>query len=186
VVVCGGGKTGTTGTDDEKEMRMSTLVRHVMATEPKTARPDMNAFDAAALMGSYDVGSIPIVGDDGFVGIVTDRDLVLRVLAARKDPHDAKLGEVLTRDPVTISPDATLAEARGLMSEHRIRRLPVTKGDELVGIVSIGDVAVADASARAVGETLRDVSESQATADRAGGPDPGTPERVMDAREGSA
>jgi CBS domain-containing protein len=162
---------------------MSTLVRHVMATEPKTARPDMNALDAAALMGSYDVGSIPIVGDEGLLGIVTDRDLVLRVLAARKEPQETMLRDILTREPVTISPDATLAEARGLMGEHRIRRLPVTKGDELVGIVAIGDVAVADASARAVGETLRDVSESEATTERADGPDPGTPERVMEARQ---
>ena len=63
---------------------MSTLVRHVMASEPKTARPEMNAFDAAALMQSFDVGAIPIVDDGGLVGLVTDRDLVLRVLAARK------------------------------------------------------------------------------------------------------
>jgi CBS domain-containing protein len=162
---------------------MSTLVRHVMATEPKTARPDMNAFDGAALMGSYDVGAIPIVDDEGFLGIVTDRDLVLRVLAARKEPQETRLGDVLTRDPVTVSPDATLAEARRLMAEHRVRRLPVCKGAELVGILSMGDVAVADASARAVGETLKEVSESKATAERADGPDPGTPERVLEARE---
>ena len=162
---------------------MSTLVRHVMATDPKTARPDMNAFDAAAMMGSYDVGSIPIVGDDGFVGIITDRDLVLRVLAARKEPQETTLGDILTRDPVTISPDATLAEARGLMAQHRIRRLPVTKGGELVGIVAVGDVAVADASPRAVGEMLEEISESDATTERAGGPDAGTPDRVMHARQ---
>ena len=137
---------------------MSTLVRHVMATEPKTARPDMNAFDAASLMGSYDVGSIPIVGDDGFVGIVTDRDLVLRVLAARKEPQETALAEILTREPVT-------------------------KGGELVGIVAIGDVAVADASPRAVGETLEEISESDATTERADGPDAGTPDRVMQARQ---
>lgn len=162
---------------------MSTLVRHVMATDPKTARPDMNAFDAASLMGSYDVGSIPIVGDEGFVGIVTDRDLVLRVLAARKEPQDTALVDILTRDPVTISPDATLAEARGLMAQHRIRRLPVTKGGELVGIVAIGDVAVADASPRAVGEALEEISESDATTERADGPDAGTPDRVLQARQ---
>ncbi len=162
---------------------MSTLVRHVMASDLKTARPDMNAFDGAALMGSYDVGSIPIVGDDGFVGIVTDRDLVLRVLAARRQPQETRLGDILTREPVTISPDATLAEARSLMGTHQIRRLPVCKGTELVGMISIGDLAVADASPRAVGEVLREVSESDATNDRSDGPDPGTPDRVMEARE---
>jgi CBS domain-containing protein len=165
---------------------MSTLVRHVMATDPKTARPDMNAFDAAALMGAYDVGSIPILEDDGLVGIVTDRDLVLRVLAARKDPQATELGMILTSDPVTITPDSTLAQARDLMVKHRIRRLPVMKGDRLVGIVAMGDVAVADPSARAVGETLRTVSESEATTNIADGPDPGTPDRVMDARRDSA
>jgi len=165
---------------------MSTLVRHVMATEPKTARPEMNAFDAARLMGSYDVGSIPIVDDDGFVGVVTDRDLVLRVLAARKEPHETKLGDILTRDPVTISPDSNLSEARDLMAEHRIRRLPVVKGAELVGIVAMGDIAVADASPRAVGEALKAVSASEATAHLADGPDPGTPARVTEAREETA
>ena len=162
---------------------MSTLVRHVMASDPKTARPEMNAFDAAALMSSYDVGSIPIVDDVGFVGIVTDRDLVLRVLAARKQPQDTRLGDVVTRSTVTVSPDETVAEARRLMAEHRVRRLPVCKAGDLVGIVSLGDVAVADRSTRAVGETLRDVSESEATTELADGPDPGTPERVVEARE---
>jgi CBS domain-containing protein len=162
---------------------MSTLVRHVMASDLKTARSDMNAFDGAALMGSYDVGSIPIVDDEGFVGIVTDRDLVLRVLAARREPQDTRLGDIVTRDPVTISPDATLAEARQLMAEHQVRRLPVCKGADLVGIIAMGDVAVADASPRAVGEALRDVSESDATNERAKGPDPGTPDRVLEARD---
>jgi CBS domain-containing protein len=162
---------------------MSTLIRHVMASEPTTARPDMNAFDAAALMSSYDVGAIPIVDESGFVGIVTDRDLVLRVLAARKQPQETRLGDIVTREPVTVSPDESLADARRLMAQHRVRRLPVCKGGELVGMVSLGDVAVADASARAVGETLREVSESEATSSRADGPDPGTPERVLDARE---
>ena len=162
---------------------MSTLIRHVMATEPKTARPDMNAFDAAALMQSYDVGVIPIVDDGGFVGLVTDRDLVLRVLASRRQAQDTRLGDIVTREPVTVSPDEPVAEARRLMAEHRVRRLPVCKAGQLVGIVSIGDVAMADASTRAIGEALRDISESDATTERADGPDPGTPARVLDARQ---
>jgi CBS domain-containing protein len=65
---------------------MSLLVRHVMAEAPKTASPDMDAFDAAGLMMSYDVGVIPVVDGNELLGLATDRDLVLRVLAARKDP----------------------------------------------------------------------------------------------------
>ena len=87
---------------------------------------------------------------------------------------------------MTVTPDTSLAEARRLMAEHRVRRLPVCKAEELVGIVSLGDVAVADASARAVGEALRDVSESDATTKRSGGPDAGTPDRVMGARDARA
>jgi CBS domain-containing protein len=162
---------------------MSTLVRHVMAVEPKTARPDMNAFDAAALMQSYDVGVIPIVDDGGFVGLVTDRDLVLRVLAARKEPHETRLGDIVTKDPVTVTPDESVADARRLMAEHRVRRLPVCKAGELVGIVSIGDVAVAHPTPRALGAAQKDLSESPATTERADGPDPGTPDRVLEARE---
>jgi CBS domain-containing protein len=160
------------------------LVRHVMASEPKTVKPDMNACDAAGIMASYDVGMVPVVEDDRLVGVVTDRDLVLRVLAARQDPMKIQVGEIVTgRELVTISPDAQVSEARELMSSNRIRRLPVVKAGRLVGVVSLGDVAVADPSKRAVGETLEVISESASTTDvRSDGPNPGTPGRVMEAR----
>jgi CBS domain-containing protein len=161
------------------------LVRHVMASEVKTVKPEMNACDAAGVMASYDVGMVPVVDDDDrLVGVVTDRDLVVRVLAARQDPMRTPVGDVVTgRELVTISPDAQVSEARELMSSHRIRRLPVVKADRLVGVVSLGDVAVADPSKRAVGETLEVISESAATTDvRSDGPNPGTPGRVMEAR----
>jgi CBS-domain-containing membrane protein len=90
------------------------------------------------------------------------------------------VGDVATRRSIfTISPDAQVSEARALMAAERIRRLPVVKGDRLVGIVSLGDVAEADSSARAVGEALKEISESPATLERALRPDPGTPDRVM-------
>ena len=165
---------------------MSLLVRHVMAEAPKTASPDMNAFDAAGLMSSYDTGAIPIVEGERLIGLVTDRDLVLRVLAAREDPARVKLGDIATsKQLVTVTPDRQLSEARALMGEHKVRRLPVVKGDALVGIISIGDIAEADASKRVVGETLTSVSASEATTAIAEGPDAGTPERVMEHRDAS-
>jgi CBS domain-containing protein len=157
---------------------MSILVRHAMTEEPKTLGPTMNADDAAGLMAQFDVGMIPVVDDGRLLGVVTDRDLVVRVLAARTDPVDVTLGDIATATLVTATPDMTLSDARQLMAEHRIRRLPVVKDDALVGILSLGDVALADASERAVGETLRDVSESESTAELNDGPDRGTPERV--------
>ena len=157
---------------------MSMLVRHAMTDSPQTARPDMTAADAAGLMRQLDVGVIPVAEGGALVGLVTDRDIVLRVVARREDPDDVKLGDMLTLSPVTVTRDSKLSDARDLMAEHRIRRLPVLKGDELVGILSLGDVALAGASGREVGEALEDISESDSTADVSGGPERGTPDRT--------
>lgn len=161
---------------------MSLLVRHVMTEAPQTAGADLNAFDAAGLMRQYDVGVIPVVDGDELVGLVTDRDLVLRVLADRQEAGGVRLGDIVTRSPVTVSPDTKLSDARDLMAEHKVRRLPVLKGDQLVGIVSMGDIAVHDASKRAVGDALSEVSESPSTVDLTETPDRGTPERVRQNR----
>jgi CBS domain-containing protein len=158
------------------------LVRHAMTEAPQTARPDLNAADAAALMRDLDVGVIPVAEDDRLLGLVTDRDLVLRVLAERKDPMEVRLGDIATTSPVTVSPDERLSRARDLMSEHRIRRLPVVKGEQLVGILSLGDVAQADESERAVGEALEEISESRSTTEVREYPERGTPERVRENR----
>jgi CBS domain-containing protein len=157
---------------------MATLVRHAMTESPQTAKPDMTAADAAALMRQLDVGVIPVVEGGSLIGLVTDRDLVIRVIAERRDPDDVKLGGIVTKSPVTVTPDTKLSEARDLLAEHRIRRLPVMKGQELVGILSLGDVAIAGASDRRLGETLEEISESGSTMDLSGGPDRGTPNRV--------
>jgi CBS domain-containing protein len=157
---------------------MSILVRHAMTESPQTARPDMTAADASGLMKQLDIGVVPVAEDGNVMGIVTDRDIVLRVVANREDPDQVKLADILTRTPVTVTPDQKLSEARDLMAEHRIRRLLVMKGDELVGILSLGDVALADASDRGVGAALEDISESDSTADQSGGPSRGTPERT--------
>ncbi|MGH2674423.1 MAG: CBS domain-containing protein [Actinomycetota bacterium] len=162
---------------------MSILVRHAMTEAPQTAGPTMNAADAAALMKQFDTGVIPVAEGERLVGLVTDRDLVVRVLAERKDPLAVRLVDIATTVPVTISPDLKLSEARNLMAEHRIRRLPVVKAGELVGILSLGDVAVADASERAVGDALEEISESDSTTDVSDAPPRGTPDRVKRARE---
>jgi CBS domain-containing protein len=161
---------------------MSLLVRHVMTEAPQTAGVDLNAFDAAGLMRQYDVGVIPVVDGEELVGLVTDRDLVLRVMAERQDPASVRIGDIVTRSPVTVSPDTNLSDARDLMAEHKIRRLPVVKADQLVGIVSMGDIAVHDASKRAVGDALSEVSESPSTVDLTETPERGTPDRVRQNR----
>jgi CBS domain-containing protein len=155
------------------------LVRHAMAASPVTATKELNACDAAGLMKSHDIGAIPIVEGERLVGVITDRDLALRVLAARKDPGSVRLGDVATsRELATVSPDTRLCDARALMGERRLRRLPVVKDDRLVGMLSLGDVALGSASMRGVGETLAEISESAATETSNPGPEVGTPPRV--------
>jgi CBS domain-containing protein len=160
------------------------LVRHAMATRPVTASPDMNAGDAAGLMAANDIGVVPITEGDRLVGVVTDRDLVIRVLAERKDPRSVRLGDIATtRGLETTSPDAQLGDARAMMARRRIRRLPVVKDGLLVGMLSLGDVAIASASTRSVGETLAAISASTATEQINAGPEIGTPDRVRATRE---
>ena len=136
-----------------------------MAKEPKTAGPDMDATNAAGLMASYDIGVVPIVeGDGAVVGLVTDRDLVVRVLADRRDPMTVPLSEIATRRSLhTISPDATVDEARQLMAAHQVKRLIVTENDAFVSVISLGDIAQSTPSMQDVGEAVREITESPAT-----------------------
>jgi CBS domain-containing protein len=157
---------------------MALLVRHAMTESPKTLGPNMSAADAAGLMAQFDVGAIPVAGDQGLIGLVTDRDIVVRVVAKRRDPVGVPLGEIATQVLVTVTPDTQLSDALETMAEHKVRRLPVVKDGDLVGILAMGDAALAASSKRALGEALADVSESSRTADLNEGPDRGTPDRV--------
>jgi CBS domain-containing protein len=157
---------------------MATLVRHVMTEAPSTLDASASANDAAGVMAKRDIGVVPVTKDGRLAGLVTDRDIVVRVLGARRDPDTVSLGDIATAATISASPDMELSEARSMMAEHRIRRLPVVKDGELVGILSLGDVALAAASKREVGEALVSISESESTRLRNAGPDIGTPARA--------
>jgi len=161
---------------------MSILVRHAMTEHPHTIDPDMNAADAASIMKTEDVGALPVVKDGALIGVVTDRDLVLLVIAERQNPMEVRVGDIATRATVTVTPDTKLSEAREVMQQNKVRRLPVLKGEEIVGILSLGDVAWADASIREVGQALRDISESEETRSMHEDVTRGMPDRVADRR----
>lgn len=126
---------------DEARTTPDRLVRSVMSPSPVTARPDTTVRKAARLMADGDVGALPVVDDGRLVGIVTDRDLVVRVLAAGLDP-DTPVGEIASGDLSTVTPDTPLTEAARLLGQAQVRRLPVVSPDgALVGIVTQADLA---------------------------------------------
>jgi CBS domain-containing protein len=137
---------------------VSTKVRDAMTPGVRSVAPTDSLTDAAVAMRDEDVGSLPVVEGGRVVGIVTDRDIVVRAVAQRADPQTANVGDVSSSDPVTIQPEDDLDEALELMASHRIRRLPVVEDGRLVGVVAQADVAL-EAKEKAAGEMLEEISQ---------------------------
>jgi CBS domain-containing protein len=121
---------------------MAKTAREIMTPDAQCAGENDTVADAAKKLAELGVGSMPICGeDDRLKGMITDRDIVVKVLAAGKDPDSTKVSELGEGKPVTIGADDSVSEALQVMKEHTIRRLPVIDGHDLVGIVSIADIA---------------------------------------------
>jgi CBS domain-containing protein len=123
---------------------MAKTARDIMSPDCTCIEEDATVLDAAGRLAELDVGSLPICGSDNRLkGMITDRDIVVKVLAEGKDPAATKVGELGQGDgqTVTIGADDSIEEALRTMSEHRVRRLPVIDGTELVGIVAQADIA---------------------------------------------
>ena len=133
-------------------------VQDVMTPNPRTVELSDTIEDAARIMRDEDTGAVPVVEDDRVIGMVTDRDIVIRAVA--DGDFEATIDDIVTDDVVCATPDMSTAEAAELMSEHQIRRLPVVdEAEHLVGIVSIGDLAVKEGRDSRTGETLENISE---------------------------
>ena len=133
-------------------------IRDVMTSGPASSEPTATVVDAARIMAQEDVGPVPVVEGGRVVGMVTDRDIVVRVIAEGRDPNSTTIGEIASGDVVTVEPDTDLDEALTLMSSRQVRRLPVVENGELVGIVAQADVARAVDEAR-TGEVVQDISQ---------------------------
>ncbi|MGW5720304.1 CBS domain-containing protein [Amycolatopsis sp. NPDC003865] len=119
-----------------------TTAREIMTPDATCARESDTVHDAAQAMARLNVGALPICGEDNRLkGMVTDRDIVVKVLAEGKDPRAVHVGELAQGEVVTIGADDGAEEILRTMSEHRVRRLPVIDGHDLVGIVAQADVA---------------------------------------------
>jgi CBS domain-containing protein len=121
---------------------MGTKVADVMTERPRAVAPQTPLNEVAQVMEAEDVGAVPVVEGDRLVGIVTDRDIVIRAVAKGKDLRGMPASEVSSRELLTVSPDDDLSDALKIMAQHQVRRLAVTaEDDRLVGVVSQADVA---------------------------------------------
>ena len=133
-------------------------IRDVMTPNPRCVTPAETIQSAARIMREEDTGAVPVVENGKVLGMITDRDIVIRVVAEGAQ-CDRPVRDVVSRDVVCATPDMSTREASKLMSEHQVRRLPVVENERLVGIVSIGDIAVKEGRDSRTGETLESISE---------------------------
>jgi CBS domain-containing protein len=135
-----------------------TTAREIMTPDAQCVGEQDDLVRAAKLMADRDVGSLPICGEDNRLkGVVTDRDIVVKVVAEGLDPREVTAGSIAQGKPVTIGADDDAEEILRTMGEHQVRRLPVIDGHDLVGIVALADVARALPD-RPVGDVLQAIS----------------------------
>jgi CBS domain-containing protein len=138
---------------------MGMSIQDAMTTNPRSVETSTPVVEAAGLMKSEDVGSLPVLDGERLVGMVTDRDIVLRVVAQGKDAQSTTVGEIASTDLVTVDPQQELDEALRLMAQHQVRRLPVVEEDgRLVGILAQADVAKEGKDAQ-TGQLVQEISE---------------------------
>lgn len=134
-------------------------LRDIMSTDVAYCSPQDNVYEAASLMKDHNVGMIPVVENGVLKGVVTDRDLVIRGIAERK-PNSMTVGQIMSNQLLTGTPDMSIDEAARLMAEAQVRRLPVVENNKLVGIVSLGDLAVQGRYEDEAGRALNEISET--------------------------
>ncbi len=136
------------------------IVRDIMSRDVEVIHPDSVLQEAAGKMKSLDVGSLPVCDNRRLLGMVTDRDITIRAVAAGRDPKSTPVREAMTPELIYCYEDETLSEAAKLMERHQIRRLPILNRDKhLVGIVALGDIAVDSGNEKLSGTILEEVSE---------------------------
>ncbi len=135
-------------------------VKDIMTETPETVSPGTFIGDVALMMRDHDIGIVPVVKNGELMGVITDRDITIRVTASGLNPFEVTVQDFISPNTVTISPKDDVDKARKLMAEKQIRRLLVTEGNKLVGILSIGDVATKDSGDdAATGSVLEEISE---------------------------
>jgi CBS domain-containing protein len=135
-------------------------LKDVMTRNVEVIEPDATLEDAASRMDALDIGPLPVCENDRLIGMITDRDITVRSTALGQDPKTTHVREAMSKDVLYCHEDDDVGEAIRLMETNQVRRLPVlNREDRLVGIISIGDLAVETRNERLSGEVLTRVSE---------------------------
>jgi CBS domain-containing protein len=137
-------------------------VKEIMTKDCVTVTLQDNVYEIAIKMKDHDIGFIPVVDGNKLIGVVTDRDLVIRGLAD-KNEGSTEVRKVISEKVTTVPPDTTVDEAAQIMAREQIRRLPVVENGELLGIVAIGDLAMREKFENEAGEALSKISEPDKT-----------------------
>jgi CBS domain-containing protein len=137
---------------------MAQSISEVMTADPRTVEPGDSVVDAARQMAEGDVGAVLVTQNGSVSGILTDRDIAVRVVAEGRDPGSTSVGDVCTKDPATLTVDQSVDDAIRVVREQNVRRIPVVQDGRPAGIVSIGDLAMQ----RDMGSALADISSEPA------------------------
>ena len=141
-------------------------LREIMSTPVVRIHPEENVTVAARMLEHYNIGAMPVCGNDGRLrGMITDRDIVTRCLAAGRNPASTKVYDVMTAGIVAVRPDMDVTTAAALMGNRQVRRLPVMENGRLCGIISLGDLARKDENNMIAGDALTEISSSLSSRD---------------------
>ena len=136
-------------------------VKDIMTKQVIGVGPEESVEVAARTLSRYNIGALPVCGTDGkLCGVVTDRDLVIRCMAAGRLPADTKVRQVMTGQVTSVQPDMEVGVAAHLMGRQQIRRLPVTENGKLCGMVSLGDMAVLEDCVMDAADALADITSN--------------------------
>ena len=137
---------------------MAKSVRDAMTEDPRSIGASASVVEAARLMREEHIGSLPVTEDERLVGMITDRDITTRVVAEGAVPETTSVGDVYSRDLISVEPDNDLEDALQLMARHQVRRLPVVENGRLVGMVAQADIALKEKEKR-TGQLVEAISE---------------------------
>ena len=134
-------------------------VKEIMTSPVEEIGADAKVFQAAKMMKMLNIGVLPVIRREEIVGIVTDRDIAIRVVAERLDPQKTPVGQVMTAEVICCSEDTTIEEAAGLLEENQVHRLLVLSNNKVCGIISIADVVRNINNDRLIREILQSICE---------------------------